>query len=305
MSNIPVETVTKFTTLQNQIWQTASLTVSEAANLAVNFSSPLVVPTKVSDLYSEIGAPMLVIQFALASLPENSTVVLLSQETVAGLASLIKGETVSEIDESLVSEMRPMFEGLVQGICMAIGNSKNEAVVASGLSVRYQIFSFPPNMLKADELLRIQVAVSSEEETGTAIWLVDSDTAHHILGLEMPHDEPEPAAFGNLQAAVASSQPSSPTTRASDPGSLELLLDIPLEISVELGRVKMLVKEVVELGTGSIIEIDKAAGEPVDVLVNGRLVARGEVVVIEDNFGVRITEILTPQERLTKLGEVA
>jgi flagellar motor switch protein FliN/FliY len=62
---------------------------------------------------------------------------------------------------------------------------------------------------------------------------------------------------------------------------------------------------VVELGTGSIVEIDKAAGEPVDVMVNGRLVARGEVVVIEDNFGVRLTEILNPQERLQRLGEVA
>ena len=64
-------------------------------------------------------------------------------------------------------------------------------------------------------------------------------------------------------------------------------------------------REVVELGTGSVVEIDKAAGEPVDVIVNGRLVARGEVVVIEDNFGVRITEILNPTDRLNKLGEAA
>jgi flagellar motor switch protein FliN/FliY len=67
----------------------------------------------------------------------------------------------------------------------------------------------------------------------------------------------------------------------------------------------MVVKDVVELGSGSIIEIDKAAGEPVDVLVNGKTVARGEVVVIEDNFGVRITEILSQQDRLAKLKEAA
>jgi flagellar motor switch protein FliN/FliY len=78
---------------------------------------------------------------------------------------------------------------------------------------------------------------------------------------------------------------------------MEVLLDVPLEISVELGRVKMMVREVLDLGTGSIIEVDKAAGEPVDVMVNGRLVAKGEVVVIEDNFGVRVTEILNPAER--------
>jgi flagellar motor switch protein FliN/FliY len=81
-------------------------------------------------------------------------------------------------------------------------------------------------------------------------------------------------------------------------------MDVPLEISVELGRVKMMVRDVLELGSGAIIEIDKAAGEPVDVMVNGTLVARGEVVVIEDNFGVRITEIVSV-ERPTRLGEVA
>jgi len=69
--------------------------------------------------------------------------------------------------------------------------------------------------------------------------------------------------------------------------------------------VKMLVRDVLELGSGSIVEIDKSAGEPVDVMVNGRLVARGEVVVIEDNFGVRITEICNAMERLNRLNDAA
>jgi flagellar motor switch protein FliN/FliY len=92
---------------------------------------------------------------------------------------------------------------------------------------------------------------------------------------------------------------------AFDESGMEILMDIPLEISVELGRKRMVVRDIVELISGSIIEIDKAAGEPVDVLVNGKLVARGEVVVIEDNFGVRITEILSPQERLQRLNDAA
>ena len=67
---------------------------------------------------------------------------------------------------------------------------------------------------------------------------------------------------------------------------------------MELGRVRMLIRDVLELSTGSVIELDRIAGEPVDLLVNGRLVAKGEVVVIEDNFGIRITEIIQPGERL-------
>ncbi|HZT43109.1 MAG TPA: flagellar motor switch protein FliN [Chthonomonadaceae bacterium] len=85
------------------------------------------------------------------------------------------------------------------------------------------------------------------------------------------------------------------------PRGLELILDIPLEVTVELGRVRMLIKDVLALASGSIVELDKVAGEPVDLLVNGRLVAKGEVVVIEDNFGIRITEIVSPEDRVAGL----
>src|SRR6185436_546218 len=125
--------------------------------------------------------------------------------------------------------------------------------------------------------------------------------AHAILNLSLVDDDEQPA-FPTVEDGGLATQRQN---HGQESDGLSLLMDIPLEISVELGRVKMLVKDVVELGTGSIVEIDKAAGEPVDVMVNGRLVARGEVVVIEDNFGVRLTEILNPQERLNRLGEVA
>lgn len=83
--------------------------------------------------------------------------------------------------------------------------------------------------------------------------------------------------------------------------NIDLILDVPLEVSVELGRTKKTIKEILELGAGSIIELDKMAGEPVDILVNGKMIARGEVVVIDDNFGVRITDIISPVKRLTQL----
>lgn len=83
--------------------------------------------------------------------------------------------------------------------------------------------------------------------------------------------------------------------------NLNMLLDIPLQVTVELGRTKRSVKEILELSSGSIIELDKLAGEPVDILVNNRLIAKGEVVVIDENFGVRITDILSQADRLNNL----
>lgn len=83
--------------------------------------------------------------------------------------------------------------------------------------------------------------------------------------------------------------------------NLNLLLDIPLQVSVELGRTKRRIQEILELTNGSIIELDKLAGEPVDILVNNKLIAKGEVVVIDENFGVRVTDIISPIDRVQKL----
>lgn len=82
-------------------------------------------------------------------------------------------------------------------------------------------------------------------------------------------------------------------------GNIGLLLDVPLKMTVELGRTTKLVKEILALAPGSVVELDKLAGEAVDILINEKLIAKGEVVVIDENFGVRITEILNPEERLT------
>ena len=82
---------------------------------------------------------------------------------------------------------------------------------------------------------------------------------------------------------------------------LEMVMDIPVKLSVELGRTRITIKQLLELAQGSVIELDGLAGEPMDILINGYLVAQGEVVVIEEKYGIRITEIVTPQERIHKL----
>lgn len=83
--------------------------------------------------------------------------------------------------------------------------------------------------------------------------------------------------------------------------NLDMLLDIPLQVTVELGKTSRSVKDILELGSGSVIELDKLAGEPVDILVNSRLIAKGEVVVIDENFGVRVTDIVSKSDRLKKI----
>ena len=83
--------------------------------------------------------------------------------------------------------------------------------------------------------------------------------------------------------------------------NLDLILDIPLNVTVELGRTKMLINDLLQLGQGSVIELTKLVGEPLEVMVNNKLVARGEVVVVNDKFGVRLTDIVSPLERVQSL----
>lgn len=84
---------------------------------------------------------------------------------------------------------------------------------------------------------------------------------------------------------------------------INMVLDIPVQLSVELGRTKVPIKHILQLGQGSVVELDALAGEPMDVLVNGYLIAQGEVVVVNDKFGIRLTDVVTPSERLRRVSK--
>jgi flagellar motor switch protein FliN/FliY len=92
------------------------------------------------------------------------------------------------------------------------------------------------------------------------------------------------------------------TKRAKEIGNLDFILDIPLEVSVELGRAKMLISDLLQLGQGSVIELTKSAGAPLEIFVNEKLIARGEVVMVNDKFGIRMTDVISPAERVQQLG---
>ena len=96
---------------------------------------------------------------------------------------------------------------------------------------------------------------------------------------------------------------SSPSPGEAQINDINMVLDIPVQLSVELGRTKVPIKHILQLGQGSVVELDALAGEPMDVLVNGYLIAQGEVVVVNDKFGIRLTDVVTPSERLRRVSK--
>jgi flagellar motor switch protein FliN/FliY len=107
-------------------------------------------------------------------------------------------------------------------------------------------------------------------------------------------EDVKPAVFGDLNADISGLSPEAAK-------NLDLVMDIPIQLTVELGRTKMPIRNLLQLAQGSVVELNELAGEPLDVFVNGCLVAQGEVVVVNEKFGIRLTDIITPSERIKKL----
>ncbi|MBU6261087.1 MAG: flagellar motor switch protein FliN [Burkholderiales bacterium] len=136
----------------------------------------------------------------------------------------------------------------------------------------------------------------SEEDKMAAEWaaaLAESKPAGNEVASEVagPAESVAPASFANFA-------PSGPANAGND---INMILDIPVQLTVELGRTRIPIKHILQLAQGSVVELETLAGEPMDVLVNGYLIAQGEVVVVNDKFGIRLTDIVTPSERMRRL----
>jgi flagellar motor switch protein FliN len=129
----------------------------------------------------------------------------------------------------------------------------------------------------------------------------DDDWAAALAEAGAPEAEVAPAPAPVQASPAAIFQKLTGHAAADGRNDIDLVLDIPVQLTVELGRTRIPIKHILQLAQGSVIELDAMAGEPMDVLVNGCLIAQGEVVVVNDKFGIRLTDIVTPSERVRRL----
>lgn len=266
----------------------------------------------------------------------------LSEESTHQLVHLIEGTEIPDpplaITDTQLEQLSAVMGSLASGFCIAINNMGGETAEVETCSTHFGTMTLPPVFAKEGAALQAQMTMTIGDEVQFELTLLFTPEYARALAPE-PDETPAPenndfsgilnedelAAMlseiggspnneNDREPAMAASPPmmggssfaNLPTGSGQEgfmPRGMELILDIPLDVTVELGRVRMLIKEVLELSSGSIIELDRVAGEPVDLLVNGRLIAKGEVVVIEDNFGIRITEIMSPSDRVLGLGK--
>ncbi|PKY11287.1 flagellar motor switch protein FliN [Acidithiobacillus marinus] len=152
---------------------------------------------------------------------------------------------------------------------------------------------------QADDIMADWAAAMSEQEAAEtpppqaeASKPEMAQSADPVQTGETPSEQPTPVSMPELQSS---------RTAGTQAQNLDMILDIPVTLSVELGKTKIQIRNLLQLAQGSVVELERLAGEPMDVLVNGYLIAQGEVVLVNDKFGIRLTDIISPAERAKKL----
>ena len=249
----------------------------------------------------------------------GNNLIVFNYEDAEIISSLMMGdesgtppEEMTDAHQSTIQEfVSQMLSSMATGFSNKLGRSIG--ITPPNLSVvnRVKDLQLPPG----DEIAKVTYNIKIENLINSKFYqLIElslgSDIAKSLMagsGGGMPAMPQQ--AMGQMEQQMGSqvgiSQIKFPPLGESVPygagTNISLLLDVPMTLTVELGRTRQLVKDILGLGEGSIIELDKLAGEPVDLLVNGKLIAKGEVVVIDENFGVRITDIVSPAERFGKV----
>jgi flagellar motor switch protein FliN/FliY len=327
MSELSTAGLATFIEVFQPLGEAFATSLSENINQLAVFDAPAITQESIGALITD-PEPLVQTSFTFPALAEDEAAVLFSEQDALILADLIGlgdgTQPPQMLEEEHIERLSVAMNGFVQGIGAAIGNA-TERAVAPGPQCST---SLVPLTLSAGFLTAgyaVQLAYPYRVEgvlEGTLRLLITPNLARAVAGLPLEEADPdaELAGLGINPAELVdppapsfgggASMPFQPFPTMSAPvdtmpRGMELIMDIPLDVSVELGRVQMLIKDVLELATGSIVELERVAGEPIDLMVNGQLIAKGEVVVIEDNFGIRITEIVSPADRLTSVGKRA
>ena len=245
----------------------------------------------------------------------------LAEEPAKQISALMMAQEEGDLTEMAISALTEGFNQM-SGAAVTAMSDKLGMPISTG-EVRASLFESPNDvMIPEGSFVRIRYNVQTDGKSSFLDEIMDENVARSLSGgggapvMAEPDAAAAAAAFepGIQQQDIFSTQPAgnvgvqsvqfAPLSQAEQPGvsgNIGLLMDVSMQLTVELGRTKMLIKDILGMGEGTIVELDKLAGEPVDLLVNGKLIAKGEVVVIDENFGVRVTDIISPMERISSL----
>jgi flagellar motor switch protein FliN/FliY len=300
------------------------VTLSTVTAKTVDIKDPQVDILNVEELKSQLEGKIVQITADYTEGISGKHSFIITEEAAKQIAALMMAQDEGDLTDMSLSALTEGFSQMSGAALNTIEGKIGSPVKTDALNA--QILDDAGGLDAPDgSFVRIRYALTTDGKSSFIDEVMDIQTAQSMTGgtmemMDIPA-EPPPGTGQTLPAEdlfqEVTSQPSAPQSsvgvqsvqfaplarggQSEGTGNIGLLMDVSMQLTVELGRTKMLIKDILGMGEGTIVELDKLAGEPVDLLVNGKLIAKGEVVVIDENFGVRVTDIISPMERISNL----
>jgi flagellar motor switch protein FliN/FliY len=290
---------------------------------SVAFSGPAVSNTDRDGFLAKLPDLVTVVKADFTAGFPGDHIFIMGESTAKGIASLMNKEENIELDDMAMSVLGEVVSQIVGSQITSLTQKTGNKSIVPGSP---QAANVPKATaaLPAGNFVLAEYGLDLGDGVPQQLWeIYDANVASDISAALKAPPPPKPAAapppsgmntmgqgmtgFRGMGSPGVNVQPVQYPNLLSqigprEQGNIGLLMDVLMEMTVELGRTRKPIKEILSMGEGTIIELDKLAGEPVDILVNSKLIAKGEVVVIDENFGVRVTEIISPLERMPDMG---
>jgi flagellar motor switch protein FliN/FliY len=307
----------------NLFCEQASIVVSTLLNKDVSFSVKNCQKADKTILFKDKQENVLLISIKFKSGLEKGLYCIIDKNTVALLCDLMMmGDGSSSYSEDHKDAISELFSQILGSYTTALGQKINEQISTDkieALNCYYDNLPFSPE--QADMcLININIAAFGAKEF---IIVLPQESSEYLCAkfknIKTETEEIKETKVGLNQSELQDLADVTSTDKLAEPiftetpitsqsiktsapkENIDMLLDIELDVTIELGKANLSIKRILEMGPGSIIELDKMAGEPVDLLVNNKVVAKGEVVVVDENFGIRIVSLVSPEERIRSL----
>ncbi|ABJ76190.1 flagellar motor switch protein FliN [Leptospira borgpetersenii] len=304
--------------LLSSCFQVAGNTLGAVLSRSSAFLNPNVETKSRKDVESELKSGSFLLCSTLSGSVNGRIVLVMSAENAVKIAnSMMGGFESGELDEAQIQTLRDSLTPVMGALISQISTKTGGGVNGSPSETRNVTSPAALVLPDGETMVRVFFNLTIENIPSFRVqFLLSLSTASDLLNLyrrsgsvggDMSNMGMGGMGMGASPGSMSVKSVAFPNlgtaSGASNTPNLNLLMDVQMSVTVELGRTKMYIKDILGLGEGSIIELDKLAGEPVDLLVNGKLIAKGEVVVIDENFGVRVTDIVSPIDRIKPEGK--
>jgi flagellar motor switch protein FliN/FliY len=292
--------------------------ITTVVNKQTNFTPHEPEKASLATVNSRINAVVLSLSLGFKSGLEGEFYLIMAKKEVAILSDLMTmGDGTADYSEDHKDAIGELFNQVMGAFCVAIGTEMGLAVSAENVTVNEFDLDNPPFPLDSFDMIETTLTLEGLSESPVFFLLPEaiteqieknskkkgsSESVSDQVGLNMSEldDLSKVTSFSPSDSDFKESSITAQSIKDSN-ANIDMLLDIELDVSIELGRSLLSIKRVLELAPGSIVELDRMAGEPVDLLVNNKVVAKGEVVVIDESFGIRIVSLVSAEERIRSL----